>query len=298
MTDSQGPTSEISNADLMSQLRQMSAMIIEMKNSMDKMNGEIFELRQERDKLKKDIADSKRMEEELKRIATEAKLEASLAHRRTSDLEQYTRRNNIRVFGVEETDKETPADCEAKVIKVLHDKMGLRQVNGDHIEIAHRTGQKPESHTDPPRPIIVRFVSRKTVQAVFQNKKKMRQTNHVIVEDLTAENYNLLFSCKEHPSCDAAWSMRGKIFVRAKSGLTMHVETVNDLDTERTMDTPPEDFTTLLSSTPYRRRGTRGPRFLHGRGRVPYSRMASRPPQASRDTTLVHRRRLRSRCRF
>lgn len=264
----------VSNEDLLRELRGLTntanatkTSVDQMREEIDKLRGEVFELKQEKDKLRKEIDESKKREEGLKREVGEAKFQAATAHRRTLDLEQYTRRNNIRVFGVKEADSETLDQCEKKVIRILHDKMGLRHVTPEHIEIAHRTGEKPDSPADPPRPIIVKFTSRKTIQQVFQNKKKLFQTPFMIVEDLTKENYHLLLSCKDHPRCESAWSLRGKIYVRMQGGRSMQVKSASELDAaslEQPRDFPP------FSSTPqhgFRGRGL-GLRsgFWRGRG--------------------------------
>ena len=137
---------DISNADLLKEIRAMSQNMDKKIDQLDKeveeMNGKMFELCQENNQLKKEIASLKKREESLSRIASEAKHQASLADRRVNELEQYTRRNNVRVFGVPEEDKETADQCEAKVLKIFHDKLGLRNITSQDMEATHRVGAK------------------------------------------------------------------------------------------------------------------------------------------------------------
>nr|KAG5704038.1 hypothetical protein BaRGS_032127 [Batillaria attramentaria] len=153
-----------------------------------------------------------------------------------------------------ESDRESPRMCENKVLRILNDKMGLRHVTGESIEIAHRVGKRPESPADRPRPIIVKFLSRKTVGQVFQNKKKLKNTDFMIVEDLTRANYHLLLSCKDHDNCETAWSLRGNIYARLKNDTILQIKTLSDLDN---VDIDQQsNLADLATSTPLH--GTRG----------------------------------------
>ena len=59
--------------------------------------------------------------------------------RELNDLQQYSRRWNLRVFKVPEKEKETAADCTAKVCAIFSDKVGI-PITASDIQVAHRTG--------------------------------------------------------------------------------------------------------------------------------------------------------------
>ena len=65
-------------------------------------------------------------------------------------LEQYTRKWNVRVYGINEKDNE---DCKKEVVKFAENKLGL-QISRKDIDIAHRVGRKLRGKN---RPMIVRF---------------------------------------------------------------------------------------------------------------------------------------------
>nr|KAG5688554.1 hypothetical protein BaRGS_010189 [Batillaria attramentaria] len=153
------------------------------------------------------------------------KFEAGVAHTRSDDVEQYTRRNNIRIFGIAESDKENVRDCETKVLKLLHDKLSLRHIQASDLEAVHRVGpargrQRRRDRRGQglaglsPRAIIVRFVSRRVLHDVFVSRRKLKNSGVVIAEDLTTARYQLLKKCKDHPCVDQAWSKNGKIYVK------------------------------------------------------------------------------------
>nr|KAG5691579.1 hypothetical protein BaRGS_020954 [Batillaria attramentaria] len=153
----------------------------------------------------------------------ESKFLADLAEKRSNELEQYGRRNNVRVFGVPEPEKETIEQCESAVLGVFNEKMGLRVVAAD-IEAVHRLGATKKTtmsgqqvKRDRPRPIIVRFISRKAAEDVLFNRRKLKNTRLTITEDLTKSNFVLLNMCLDTPGVDDAWSKRGKIFVKTQA---------------------------------------------------------------------------------
>ena len=74
-----------------------------------------------------------------------------------NDLEQYTRSNNIRIYGIDDRNKdETAEETTGIVIKFCSDKLGIDLRDKD-IDIAHRL---EKFQTDGNRPVICRFVTR------------------------------------------------------------------------------------------------------------------------------------------
>nr|KAG5694530.1 hypothetical protein BaRGS_030405 [Batillaria attramentaria] len=177
-----------------------------MTTEMEKVQGSIFELRQENAALKREIERYKAEADEAKQTADEAKLRATLADQKADEVAQYTRRNNVRIFGVPESENESVEECEAKILEIFNKKLGVSLAPKD-LEATHRLGKKKppklrdgdnDSDSDEenrPRAIIVRFVSRKSVQAVLSNRRKLKNSRIVITEDLTVPRYQLLMKC-------------------------------------------------------------------------------------------------------
>ncbi|KAL8559719.1 hypothetical protein ACOMHN_002252 [Nucella lapillus] len=74
----------------------------------------------------------------------------------TDRLEGFSRRNNIKLFGVPESTGEEQEDCAEVVRYVLETYIPEKTWDPDVIERAHRLG-KPNSHNRNPRPIIAKF---------------------------------------------------------------------------------------------------------------------------------------------
>ena len=84
-------------------------------------------------------------------------------------LEQYTRKWNVRVYGINEKGNE---DCKKEVVKFAENKLGLQNSRKD-INIAHGVGRKLRSKT---RAQIVRFHSHEKKTSFVKAKGVLRDT--------------------------------------------------------------------------------------------------------------------------
>ena len=101
---------------------------------------------------------------------------------RNDDFEQHSRRASVRVFGVPEN---TPGSTDDKLLDLCN--MGLKlqpPLALEEIEVSHRVGKVIEERVEPSdgqtmtkaklRPIIVKFVSRRTKARVMAARKILR----------------------------------------------------------------------------------------------------------------------------
>lgn len=134
-------------------------------------------------------------------------------------LEQYGRRDNIRIFGLEETRGE---DTTNKVVELAAD-MGLA-ISANDISVSHRlpTSGRRSGSKKTSRPIIVKFVRRSTKQAVMKNKKELRRKenrkNVYVEEDLTPLRNRIVRALREDSAVKTVWSIDGRIFAIRKKG--------------------------------------------------------------------------------
>ena len=61
------------------------------------------------------------------------------------DLEQYTRRTNIRIFGIPEPTGTDPEDTDAKAIEFFANQLSIT-LSSDNISRSHRTGKRGRTH--------------------------------------------------------------------------------------------------------------------------------------------------------
>ena len=99
-------------------------------------------------------------------------------------LEDWNRRNNLKIDGIPESIKETWAECEEKV---KHFLKGTMEINKEiKIERTHRMG-KTTRMDKRPRTIIFQLSSWKDKELILKNRKKLKNTGYYVNEDFSEE---------------------------------------------------------------------------------------------------------------
>ncbi|XP_021357824.1 uncharacterized protein LOC110453266 [Mizuhopecten yessoensis] len=132
-----------------------------------------------------------------------------------NDLEQYGRKNTIRIVGLEDSNRnETDEECVEKIVKFVYDKLNVTIVEAD-IDIAHRLGVYQRGK---PRNIICKFTHRIRKFKIIKQRKLLKGTRCFIMEDLTRINQQRLKEAFELRCVEISWSTDGKLFVLLKNG--------------------------------------------------------------------------------
>lgn len=135
------------------------------------------------------------------------------------ELKQYSRRNNIRVFGSPESAGEITDDV---VIDIMVKQLGVELRSSD-IDRSHRVG-KPGG--PKARPIIVKLTSHKKKREILKEKKKLKKSKISVHEDLTRYRHSLLIATQKSDRVTTCWTMDGKVFANVPS---THGESVRRL---------------------------------------------------------------------
>ncbi|KAB0802302.1 hypothetical protein PPYR_04488 [Photinus pyralis] len=144
------------------------------------------------------------------------------AEEKLDDLEQYVRRNNLRIFGVKEAVGE---DTDQIVIALIKNKLNI-DISLNDLERSHRVGPKVSQFA---RPIIVKFCSYRKRAEVFGNKKLLKKTGFVIREDLTKRRYKLVQSAQEKYGKNNVWTADGKIVIKKSDNTVSYISNANNL---------------------------------------------------------------------
>ncbi|KAJ8390585.1 hypothetical protein AAFF_G00101910 [Aldrovandia affinis] len=99
-------------------------------------------------------------------------------------LEGQTKRNNVVVDGIPETQNESWKETEDKVRFVITEKLHLDN-SQMVIERAHRTGNPSGYSGKRPRPIVIKFLRYKDKMAVLSKAKDLKGTNIYVNDDYT-----------------------------------------------------------------------------------------------------------------
>ncbi|XP_065645248.1 uncharacterized protein LOC136075742 [Hydra vulgaris] len=101
-------------------------------------------------------------------------------------LEDRNRRNNIRIEGVQENEKETWEQAEKKIKHILNEQLKISNI---FIKRAHRIERRifTENVKDKPRTIIVKLLNYKDKENFFKHAKMLKGTGIFINEDFSYE---------------------------------------------------------------------------------------------------------------
>ena len=130
------------------------------------------------------------------------------------DLEQQGRKSSIRVFGIPE---DTPGNTDSKILSLFNKNMSMEPPIGlEDLEVTHRVGRPPaapnpnnDSAESPPkpRPIIVKFASRRVKGRVMEERSNLKDNplklddgktvKIYIHDDLTKRRANLAYRARQ-----------------------------------------------------------------------------------------------------
>ena len=196
-----------------------------MTKRIEILERENFDLRKINDEMTKSITETtrtnKEIEERLDKIENQTKNNAIKAN----ENEQYSRRNNLRIFGLHQSDQNE--DSISIVNAFITDKLKITNIKKEEIAAAHRLGQYRQN---TPPPMIVRFHTRDSRMTVLKSRKSLKGTPYVVTEDLTKQNVNLLNRARTHPRIDSVWSWNWKCWALGKNGNKIRLTLFCDID--------------------------------------------------------------------
>ena len=160
---------------------------------LDQLSSDINDLKESLEFTEQDT-DNKlvKVENELKDLKTDVKaiendlLNADEVSDKLVELEDQSRRNNLRIDGIEESSDETWETCENKIKDVIKEKLDIE--TDAELDRCHRMGKKRGNR---PRTLICRFTKFKDKQCVLSNARKLKGTNIYIYEDFSQDTLGL-----------------------------------------------------------------------------------------------------------
>lgn len=160
--------------------------------------------------------------ENKQKLINNLQTEVELLRNQHDDLEQYGRRQSIRLYNVSQ---EGCANSEEAALRVFNETMNIK-VSADEIERAHPLG---------PKQMIVKFKSYKTKAVVYKAKSNLKYNagNVFMTEDLTKRNHAIiqqLLSAKKADRIHSFWTIDGKIFMKhTDSSKPQHIRCKSDI---------------------------------------------------------------------
>ena len=103
------------------------------------------------------------------------------------ELEDRSRRNNLRIDGIEETPNETWEYCEIEIQELIKDKLKMNE----HFEIYRCRRLSRKKNQNRPRTIICRITKFKEKQKILKNVKLSKNIGIFIYEDFCKDTMEL-----------------------------------------------------------------------------------------------------------
>ena len=150
--------------------------ITELKVSLEYTQAECKDIKDENQLLKSDLIDCK------KKINENAETITKMQDKIDS-LEDYSRRNNLRINGLNEEQGENNEILEVKLKKIFTEKLGVDNVT---INSIHRLPKKQsnDTHHSGPRTIIAQLSTTKDKDRTMKNTWKLKDSNIYINDDV------------------------------------------------------------------------------------------------------------------
>ena len=123
--------------------------------------------------------------------------------------EQYSRRNCILIHGLKEEQNESTND---RVLELFREELNENILLVD-LDRTHRIGKKRHSNSKP-HPVIVKFARYNIREKVFKSKKKLKEKNISITENLTGYRMSVLNEAREKFGFKNVWTHNGRILYK------------------------------------------------------------------------------------
>ena len=202
-----------------------------MHELMRPIREELTFLKSETEVLKTEI-------DQLKKDKKDLNDKVSNLEKNSDALEQYSRRNSLRISGITEKEGENTDEIMLKLASELNVSIGSSDIDRSHrvgrVENTRRDGSsKPKrQHRD----IIVKFATYNARQKLYSMRKELRYTEDMksifFNEDLTKYRSKLLFDARtlaRVAQISSAYSSDGKIFVRDNENKRHLIQSEEDI---------------------------------------------------------------------
>jgi hypothetical protein len=167
-------------------LEKLTEAVMCSNNRLEQMEKDYKELKEfvytSDDITEKKINQTNEKINKIKTILEDDKSEMKKVNDKLREIEDRSRRNNLRFDGVKENQNETWEDSERKISKLLREQLEIKEQI--QIERAHRTGPK---QTKKDRTIIIKLLNYKDKEKILRNANKLKGSGIFINEDFCKE---------------------------------------------------------------------------------------------------------------
>lgn len=163
--------------------------------------------------------------DKLKNSQSEYEIYTKEAIERSNRNEQYSRKNNVKIMGIEHPDDETEESLTERVTSILA-AVAKVKVEETKIMALHRIPGK----SGMPKPVLLKLMNNSVKTSIMKKRKEMKRAGFRLVDDVTKHNTNLINRLSLHAKIDSAWYFNGSVFGKTKEGKRHKFDTCSDID--------------------------------------------------------------------
>ena len=161
---------EIKSQDEIKDLRKE---ITEFKESLEfienELHGKIKKLEEKHESIKKTVDE-----------IYNSQVDSDFVYDKLIDLEDRSRRNNLRIYSISQSKYETREKCEEKVDEVFREELGLDNI---HTECVHHVKRDKNDKSTKPRTIVCNLLSFKEKKLVMKKCKMFLKNTSIFIDE-------------------------------------------------------------------------------------------------------------------
>ena len=196
------------NKKLEEKLKEKTA---ELNDRLDSLVYENVQLREEVDTFKNSQSECEKYTKE--------------AMERSNRNEQYSRKNNVKIMGVDEQESESEELLTERVTSILA-AVAKVKVEETKIMALHRIPGK----SGMPKPVLLKLTNNSVKTSIMKKRQEMKRAGFRLVDDVTKHNTTLINKLLLHNKIDSAWYYNGSVFGRTNEGKRHKFDICSDID--------------------------------------------------------------------
>ena len=178
-----------------------------INSSIEQVHASMEELKEENRKLKEELTEVEKKCDKQEGQINKLKREVEAVREHAIKNEQYSRKNNLKIFGLQEKEG---GQCVEEVQTMVKEKLKL-SLRKEDIEVAHRLPATKRSAT---RPVIVKLRDTGIKFSLLKARRLLKGTGVSVTEDISQSILDTTKQLRDSPTTKDAWCWNGKIYIK------------------------------------------------------------------------------------
>lgn len=121
--------------------------------------------------------------------------------------EQYSRKNNVKIMGVEEIESKIEETLTEHITSILAAVANVKVEKTKKMAL-HRIPGK----SGMPKPLLLKLMNNSMKTSMMQERQEMKRAGYRLVDDVTKHNSDFINRPSLHSKIDSAWYFNGSVF--------------------------------------------------------------------------------------